>query len=531
MRFGEYAVALLERYGVRHVFGIPGVHTAELYRGLSTSGIRHITPRHEQGAGFMADGYARLTGRPGVCFVITGPGVTNISTAMAQAYADSIPLLVISSVNATGQLGHANGNLHELPDQRRLAGSVAAFSHTLLRAEDFPAVLARAFTVFESGRPRPVHIEIPLDVIRQDVEGRISDRAPAAARPMPPPDALDAAADTLAGAERPLILAGGGARDAADSVVALAERLDAPVVMTANGRGLLPFRHRLGVSASASLDPVRALIADADVVLAVGTELGPTDYDMYGKGGFSIPGHLVRLDIDPLQLTRNGVAEAPLGGDAAVTAAALLQRLGGEPRDRAGAARVSAAVEAALASLSPAMRRQVAFLDVVRNALPRAVIVGDSTQAIYAGNLYFEAGAPQGWFNSATGYGTLGYALPAAIGAKLGAPDRPVVCLAGDGGLQFTLAELGSAIDAETPIIVLLWNNCGYGEIKSYFAARDIPPIGVDLTTPDFCALARAYGWQAERLDAFDALSSTLRAAAARNTPTLVEIDEALVMQ
>lgn len=162
---GEVLVNLLEGYGVDHVFGIPGVHTVELYRGLAGSSIRHITPRHEQGAGFMADGYARTRGKPGVCFIITGPGMTNITTAMGQAYADSIPMLVISSVQSRDQLGGGRGKLHELPNQSALVSGVAAFSHTLMSAADLPQVLARAFAVFESARPRPVHIEIPLDVL------------------------------------------------------------------------------------------------------------------------------------------------------------------------------------------------------------------------------------------------------------------------------------------------------------------------------------------------------------------------------
>ena len=176
------------------------------------------------------------------------------------------------------------------------------------------------------------------------------------------------------------------------------------------------------------------------------------------------------------------------------------------------------------------MRRQVEFLAEIRAALPGVVIVGDSTQPVYAGNLFHAADRPAGWFNSATGYGTLGYALPAAIGAKLGAPERPVVCLAGDGGLQFSLGELGSAMDARTPIIVLVWNNRGYGEIKDYMQARGITPEGVDLTTPDFCAIAGAYGLAAERLEEPSGLGGLLKAAAARPIPTLIEIDAAIIM-
>ncbi|HWT98569.1 MAG TPA: thiamine pyrophosphate-binding protein, partial [Terriglobales bacterium] len=179
---GEFVVKLLEAYGIDTVFGIPGVHTVELYRGLAGSSMRHITPRHEQGAGFMADGYARVTGKPGACFIITGPGMTNILTAMGQAYADSIPMLVISSVNRTEHLGMAEGRLHELRSQRDMVSGVAAFSHTILHPEQLPEVMARAFALFASARPRPVHIEIPIDVIAAPIDPA---RLPALARALP----------------------------------------------------------------------------------------------------------------------------------------------------------------------------------------------------------------------------------------------------------------------------------------------------------------------------------------------------------
>src|ERR1044072_9039656 len=167
---GEVLVKLLEAYGVELIFGIPGVHTVELYRGLPATKIRHITPRHEQGAGFMADGYARVSCKPGVCFIVTGPGMTNILTAMGQAYADSLPMLVISAVNRTEHLGMGEGRLHELPSQRGLVAGVSAFSHTLLKPQQLPDVLARAFALFAAARPRPVHIEIPTDVIAHEAD-------------------------------------------------------------------------------------------------------------------------------------------------------------------------------------------------------------------------------------------------------------------------------------------------------------------------------------------------------------------------
>jgi acetolactate synthase I/II/III large subunit len=524
MRFGDYLVALLERHGVTHIFGIPGVHTAELYRGLAGSGIRHITPRHEQGAGFMADGYARVSGKPGVCFVITGPGVTNIATAMAQAHQDSIPMLVISSVAATSDLGRRRGMLHELKDQQGLAAKLADSSRTLQPDEDLGGLLASAFNDFTAGRPRPIHIEVPLDVAARDPSPPFLEVTFPAA--IFEPGGLREAARLLTNAERPLILVGGGARRGGHSVAVLAELLDAPAVMTVNGHGLLPSGHALAVSASPSLEAVRRLIRDSDVVLAVGTEIGQTDYDMYARGGFDIPGKLIRIDIDP---TFGGLVPARdvlLRGYSGQLVRALLKLITATAADRGGKARAAAARKAAFEELSPAMQRQVEFLSMVRDALPDGVIVGDSTKPVYAGNLFFEAAEGVSWFNSATGYGTLGYALPAAIGAKLAAPERPVVCLVGDGGLQFVLGELGSAIDAGAPVIVLVWNNRGYGEIKSYFEENGIAPIGVDVTPPDFVAVARAYGWAAERLSDRDSLPGLLREAASRKTPTLIDIDE-----
>ena len=522
---GEYLVRLLARYGVDTIFGIPGVHTAELYRGLSGSPIRHVTPRHEQGAGFMADGYARASGRPGVCFVITGPGLTNALTAMGQAYADSIPMLVISSVNRLGAIGSGEGHLHELSDQRRMASAVAAFSHTVTRADELPQVIARAFAVFAAGRPRPVHIELPLDVIVASADGvPLPPAPPQITRPVASASGIAMAAAWLAVARAPVILAGGGAAGAAGPLRRLAERLDAPVVMTINARGLLPPDHPLAVSVSPSFPAARALIAAADAVLAVGTEMGPTDYDMYATGAMPTPSRLIRLDIDPEQAMRGFPPDLALIGDAGLTLCGVAERLAGPSTAHDGAARAARTQAAGLAELEPGTRRDIAFLTAVREALPDAIIVGDSTRQVYAGNLGFAAAMPRGWFNAATGFGALGYGLPAAIGTALAQPERPVVCLAGDGGLQFTLAELGSATEAGVRIILLLLNNSGYAEIKLFMQESGIVPLGVDLFTPDFQAIARAYGWHAEHLAAAPGgLAAALQAAAARSGSSLIE--------
>lgn len=529
MTCGELLVRLLERFGVEVVFGIPGVHTVELYRGLPATRIRHITPRHEQGAGFMADGYARVTGRPGVCFIITGPGMTNILTAMAQAYGDSVPMLVISSVNRVEQLALGGGRLHELPSQRNLTAGATAFSHTLMRPDELPDLLARAFAVFHSARPRPVHIEIPLDVITAPADHV---RAGIGALPSPPaaaPEAIDRALAALQRARSPLMLVGGGAVGAAEEVRRLAEVLDAPTALTVNAKGLLPPGHPLSLGSFQSAAPVRELIASADVVLAIGTELGETDYDNLAfDGGLRIGGTLIRIDIDPLQLHGNRIAECPVLSDARLALRALLERLSARERPGAtpGSERCARALRATRADLPAFWQPQDRLLRYLQQTLPEVIIVGDSTQPIYSGNLTYEANRPRSFFNSTTGYGTLGYGLPAAIGAKLAAPSRPVVALIGDGGLQFTLSELASAIEARTGIIVLLWNNYGYVEIKRYMQQRDIEPIGVDIYTPDFLTIARGFGCRAERAESASALRSLLEAGASADRPLLIEVVE-----
>ena len=525
---GEVLVELLAGYGVDCIFGIPGVHTVELYRGLPATRIRHVTPRHEQGAGFMADGYARASGKPGVCFIITGPGMTNIMTAMGQAYADSVPMLVISSVNARQQLGRGNGHLHELPSQQALFAGVSAFSHTLMSVDALPEVLARAFAVFRSARPRPVHIEIPLDVIVAEAGHLPRAPAEAAALPAPAPLAVQRAASALASARRPLILAGGGAVNAAGPLQALAEALAAPVQLTINAKGLLPGGHPLLAGSIQSTPAGRALALEADVVLAVGTELGETDYDTVFDGGFALGGRLLRIDIDAAQAARNFRAEIAIVADAGLALSALVAAVpGNHAQPGWGAARAQQAWAAAQAGFDGPTRSLAALIEQLAHRLPGAIFMGDSTQTVYAGNLSHNPAAPRRWFNASTGYGTLGYGLPAALGAQLAAPGTPVVALVGDGGLLFTLPELASAVEAQLPVIVLLWNNQGYGEIKKYMLRREIATVGVDLATPDFVAIAQGFGCHAERVDHPSQLDAALARTAQRRVPSVIEIDEA----
>lgn len=524
----DYLCQSLTANGIDTVFGIPGVHTVELYRALAGSALRHVTPRNEQGAGFMADGYARASGKVAACFTITGPGLTNIATAMGQALADCVPMLVISSVNPTGRMGSGQGWLHELPNQQALAAQISVFSHTLLDPAELPQVLARAFATFHSARPGPVHIEIPVNLFTAAMPAGSPAPARVAlpARPGPDPARLAELAELCRTAKQPVILGGGGAADAAALLQSLAERLDAPIVMTCNGRGILPDNHGLAVPCSPALLPVRKLIEEADLILALGTEIGPAEYDFYNSGAMQPKGRLVRVDIDAGRIMRGAKADLGLVSDTGLAVRALLDMLPPDNAETGGKSRAAAAREAVSAATSPMYLAGQELLATIRDTLPEVIIAGDSAQPVYAAMMHFGTNRPRAWFCSATGFGTLGYAVSAATGAWL-ATGRPVVALVGDGGLQFNLGEIATAREIGCPLIIALWNNKGYFEIKNYMARRDIPTLGVDLFTPDFGLLAKGFDCATEALVAPEQLSEALIAAAGRTRPTLLDINEA----
>jgi len=529
----EALVAQLVARGVDTVFGIPGVHTIELYRGLAASGIRHVTPRHEQGAGFMADGYARVSGKPGVAFVITGPGLTNILTAMGQARADSVPMLVVSGVNTLPSLGKGLGHLHDLPDQQAMARTVALVSERIECAEDLTPALDKAFAPFHTGRPGPTHIEIPLDVAGQtiDVAGQdiattfVAAQKNTAKKNTAQPDAakIAQAVKLLKSASAPVILAGGGARDAAQVLCQLAERLDAPVVQTVNARGIL-HDHPLGVPASPSLNAVRDLIEASDVVLAIGTELGKTDYDMYATGTMPMLNNLIRIDLCPDQLMRHE-ANLAIVGDALSVVTALNDQIAPLAKQAGGAARAEATRRNAFEEIGPQMRVLCNVLSAIRDAVPQALMVGDSTHAIYAGNLYYDHDRVGGWFNAATGFGALGYGIPAAIGAALADPNAPVICIAGDGGAQFSLPEMMVAVDEKLPITFIIWNNYGYQEIATSMRAAGVTVLGCDPTPPDFAGVAQSCGMSFWRCGPNAAeIAAAVKEASATAGPRIIEV-------
>lgn len=520
---GEAISGLLEAYGVDTVFGIPGVHTLELYKGLAGSDIRHILPRHEQGAGFMADGYARASGRPGVCFVITGPGVTNIATAMGQAWSDSVPMLVVSSVNETGHLGQGGGRLHEITDQQAVTKPLAAGSALAMNPAEIPPFLHEAFASFAASRPRPWHLSAPLDVLAAIAEG---DWKAGAMAPAPGPDLrqVETAREWLAAAERPAILLGGGAVGVdRDAMVTLAESLGAAVITTTAGKGIFPESHALSLGGKMSLEPVQRFLAEAGHILILGSELAETDW--WRDSMPDISGKTIRVDISREQLSVNHEPDLSVCADAATFVAALGTIESGRPRDRQHGA-IQETRQQIEASWGPLARKHIAVLDVIRAGLPEdAFIATDMTQIAYTGNGAFPVDRPRCWLHP-VGFGTLGYALPAAIGAKLAQPERAGVVLAGDYGFQFTLPEIAVAVEMELPLPILLWNNDGLGQIQLGMVERGISEVGVHARNPDFLALARAYGADAVRADSLDGLADALETALAAAGPTLIEIRE-----
>jgi len=518
---GRYVAQVLVANGIDTVFGIPGVHTLELYRGLAASGLRHVLVRHEQAAGFAADGYARISGRPAAAFVISGPGVTNILTAMAQAYSDSVPMLVIASTPIRASLGRRWGVLHELPNQH---GIVAALLDTAASARSADEVREQMRTTLASlrhGRRRPAYLEIPLDLLAETTTLR-AERFDVASWVHPPLEhEIARAVLLLERAQRPLIIAGGGATHAAASLRQLVDALDSYFVTTAAGKGLLPEHHPGNLGASLPYPVVQELMATADVVLAVGTELAETD--VYTGTRLALNGRMIRIDIDPAKLADQYAASLPIRADAASSVAAISASLRARSGWRSLIGQASLHRARLEACFDAPTRARLTGLRALRAALPAdAVVFSDMTQIAYLGNYAFATDRPGTWFHP-SGYGTLGYALPAALGAKIAAPERAVVALAGDFGLQFTLHELMTAVELDVSLPIVVWNNAALGQIRDDMLAASIKPIAVAARNPDFQSLAHACGARGMQVTGPQQLTQAVRAALERSGPTLIE--------
>ena len=503
----------LKARGVEVVFGIPGVHNQELYRGLEEAGLRHILARHEQGAGFMADGYARATGRAGVAFVITGPGLCNIMTALGQAYSDSVPLLVFSS--CLDDIESRKGQLHQMKDQLAAAATVCDWSELAQSDAQAYRLMDQAFAEFAQQRPRPKHIQIPITSL-----------AAPAAQPLPRAPApvagdIAKAAEMLRLAKKPLVILG-GARARAVSVMPLLQQLDAASFTTYAGRGAVDRAYPLHFGSLLARSGAKSVLGSADLVLVIGSELSEGDL-WRAELGHKAP--LIRVDLDPEVLRDSHQAELTISMRAEAFVPALLSQLQGHKAHTVWCAQE-------IQTQCRAWQRQVdlerpGILSICRAlqaALPQdTMIFSDMTQFAYLAKEIWPMSKPGHWHHP-TGFGTLGYALPAAIGGAIGRPGLPRAAIIGDYGFQYSLPELGVAAELGLSLPIILWDNTKLQEIEDSMISAQIAPQAVQALNPNFSTLAEAYGCAASKPSLLADLPGIIEVAFCAGRPTLIHL-------
>lgn len=518
---GQALVQALVACGVDVVFGLPGVQLDWLFDALyeARDAIRVVHTRHEQAAAYMADGYARTTGRVGVCTVVPGPGVLNAGAALATAYACSSPVLCLTGQVHSRAIDQGFGLLHEISHQEHVLASVTKWSGRAMTPEDVPGLVHAAFRHLGTGRPQPVALEIPLDVL-ESVSGLGPIARAEVADPVVELDALARAAELLRGAQRPAIYSGGGtlAAGAWDALKAVAERLDAPVVMSVDGRGALSDRDDLAHTGLSG----QALVEEADVLLAVGTRF----WQPARVWHLAPTARTIRIDADPAELRRHGEPDVAVHGDARVALTQLASLLGdvdsrSRPSRRAEFRARKEAARAQLAEYAP----QAAYARALRAAIPEdGITVNDLTQVTFFNTIGFPVYAPRTFIGP--GYqGTLGSAYATALGAQVGHPSRSVVTIAGDGGFMYTLSELATQRQHDLPVVSVVFNDAAFGNVKrtqeQQFGGR---LIASELTNPDFVAVGRAFGLDAERVSTPDGLEKALRSALDARRRSLIEV-------
>lgn len=512
---------MLKDRGVEVIFGIPGVHNQEMYRGIEEAGITHVLARHEQGAGFMADGYARASGRPGVAYVITGPGLCNIMAPMGQAYSDSVPLLVLSS--CLDEVAARRGQLHQMRDQRAAAATVCDWSEEARSPEAAYGLIDRAFTEFDVARARPKHIQVPIALL----EG------PAASPPPPPPQAwpatfspsdLEGVVALLEKARRPLFVFGGGAAHAAAAARRVLRASGAASMTTYAGRGIVAPEDPLYFGAGMARPDNAETVAEADLVLAVGTELAEVDIwrPFLGHGG-----PLVRVDLDPEVLADHQRASHPIQAEAGAFLIALAEALeaGERPAESAWLPVKVREVRQRWRAETDAERPGIVpVCDALRAVLPpETMIYSDMTQFAYVTKEVWDMAAPRHWHHP-FGFGTLGYATPAAIGGAIARPGAPTLAIIGDYGFHYTMQELGVAVELGLSLPILLWDNGKLKEIEDSMVRGQIAPNAVVARNPDFVALAEAFGARGCRPGSLAEMQAAVQEAFTAPGPTLIHL-------
>jgi acetolactate synthase-1/2/3 large subunit len=522
MTGGQALVATLQREGVDTIFGLPGVQLDGLFNALydERESIRVIHTRHEQATAYMADGYARVSGSEGVCLVVPGPGLLNTTAALSTAYACNSPVLCLTGQIRSDLIEVGRGLLHEIPHQLEMIRSVTKHAARATTPEAIPATVRDAFRQLRSGRPRPVEVEVPMDTLFAEAEVELLPSVGPRERPAGDPDLIDRAAKLLGEAQSPLIHAGGGVirSGAWNELLALAELLQAPVVMTTNGKGAVSDRHYLGQSQIAGPE----LMPRADVILAVGTRF----VDILGQPRPIAPGQtLIRLDIDEEEIERNQPADLAILADAKVALAALTERAARYNRSRPSREAELTAVKRRIEERVNAVQPQSTFAHAIRAELPdEGIFVTEVTQVGYWSNFAFPVYRPNTYISA--GYqGTLGFGFTTAMGAKVGKPDVPVVSINGDGGFGFTLNELATMVRHRIGLIAIVFNDNAYGNVRRMqhldYGGR---PIASDLVNPNYMKLADAFGVTGRRAETPAALRIALRESIHADEPTLIEV-------
>ena len=528
---GQALVAALVSAGVDTIFGIPGTHSLPIYDALvDTPEIRHIMVRHEQGAAFMADGYARSTGKVGVCLTTTGPAALNTFSALATAYGDSCPVLLLCSQIDSDHIGKDKGALHELPDQLGMLERLTCFSARPNSVQEIVDKLQEAMHHAQAGRPRPVALELPADVLCSHDEVTI----PASSRPSRPaasPDEIDEAIRLIARAKRPIIWAGGGvvSSGAHAELATLAGILQAPVLTTNLGKGALPADHPLHLGYIYGQKPAADYMSSCDLMLAIGARFSYLDTSGWT---LKLPDQMIHIDIDADVIGKNYPATLGIVGDAASVLQALISQLSNQQSTRSNrVGEVSLIKEQVCDIWQEQLPLEFQLIRDIRAALPRDTIFSlEPTMGAYSAWQMLDIYEPRSYLYPMLG-ATLGYSLPAALGAKVANPDRPVVTICGDAGFMLCCQELATAVQYGINTVTLVFNDNGYGVLRIQQDKRFGRRSEVDLVNPDFVALARSFGVESMRIDEPGHLKAALVSAIEAEKPTLIEMPVALAVQ
>lgn len=520
MTGGKALVKSLLNHGVDTIFGLPGVQMDHLYNALYDEGnaIRVIHTRHEQGAGYMALGYAQSSGRVGTYAVVPGPGLLNTTTALATGYACNTPILAISGQIPSNAIGQGLGLLHEIPDQLTMIRGVTKWAERIGHPAQTPDLVREAFKQLRTGRVRPVELEMPMDVMAQESEVKLLDPIAAYEPPEPDGDLIEKAAELLGSAESPMIFVGGGVFGAEEELIEVAEMLQAPVVSFRNGRGAVSDRHYL----SQTLPAGYRLWAETDVVLAVGTRLQNPRMTWGVDDGLKI----IRIDIDPVEIKRLMPANLAIVSDAKKALAALIPALVRSNRSRPSREEELTGLKATImAELDRKLAPQMAYVRVLREELPvDGILVEELTQIGYVTRIAFPVYQPRTLLTS--GYqGTLGYGFATALGAKIAHPDKKVLSINGDGGFMYNVQELSTAMKHNIDIVAVVFNDGAFGNVKRMQIHRHGGKvIASDLQNPDFVRLAESFGANACRAESPEDLKTALRRAFDQNGPSVIEV-------